>query len=263
MYIDEDVYVAHFGIKGMQWGVRKDQKAAVANFTKATSEVARRQQSKRYANTIQPKDFDQLDTHDVRIPVGSVVKRTSDTPNEIHDNLYISIHDSDSTWYKGLIPTQSTGGVPTKTYSDYYETTYRTLKELKSPSEKTRVLAYAKIMDTPVVITNSGAMTGRDYLRERGLGRTVDAYTSKELALTYYGQLVATQGIRNDPLNTAYFKGLRDAGYNAVIDDNDKGIMAKTPMLLLSSSKTVIAESTIKLSDADIRNAQKAMVPPN
>ncbi len=124
-------------------------------------------------------------------------------------------------------------------------------------------MAYAKIMDTPVVITESGAMTGRDYLRARGLGRTVDAYTSKELALTYYGQLVATQGIRNDPLNTAYFKKLRDSGYNALVDDNDRGIMAKTPVMLLSGNKTVIAETTIKLSDSDIRNAQKAMVPPN
>ncbi len=136
MYIDEDDYLEHFGVKGQRWGVRKDQKAALANFTRATSEVTQRQQAKRYFDKNTPKTIDQLDTNEIRIPAGSIVKRTSNKPNELHDNLYVSIHESDSVWYKGLIPTQNTGGLPTKTYSDYYETTYRTIQELKSPSEK-------------------------------------------------------------------------------------------------------------------------------
>lgn len=266
MIITEDAYLEHVGVKGMRWGVRKDFKRANENFGKISNEVNVRQEQRRLNATITEEKYKKLDNVDVVIKKGSIVKRITNSPtgDASRDDLYVSTNKSDAEFYKALIPTTNTGGIPSKSHKGYYETTLSVVNDLKSPSEKKRVQAYIRLMDAKSIeLSNGEKVNGREYLRRQGLGKTVDAFSSKQLALTYYGQLVVNQGIRNDPINTALFKDLSKRGYNAVVDDNDRGVLSKQPILTLDARKSLKTIEIKSLSTKDIRKAQMEIKLPD
>lgn len=266
--LEEDVdFLAHFGVKGMRWGVRNAAyKEAASGINAASPEVQRRQAAKRANVSLTEDDFKQLSSKDVVIKKGSLVNRTTRTPNHdvATDRLYLSTNSKDAAAYRAVVPTWSspTGKVERK-YKEVYDVTFRATNDLKSPSEKARVKAYIELMDQPKIQLSSGQqITGRQYLERQGLGTTISQLSSREVALQYYGQLTVAQGIRNDPINTAYFKSLSDKGYNALVDDNDRGVIAQTPLLALRSHKDLELVEVRPLTTTQIHEAQKSLRLP-
>jgi hypothetical protein len=267
MIISEADYLVHYGVKGMRWGVRKKMyKDATKNYAQVSEEVHRRQTERRGQAALNEAKYKKLDNKDVIIKRGSTLKRvTKDAQDDSkHNTLYVSINEKDAEFYRATLPTERTGGIPAKNHKGYYESTLLAVEDLKSPSEKKRVDAYVRLMDKPAIELNDGqVVTGRDYLRQQGLGHTVDSFASRQLALTYYGQLVANQGVRNDPINTAVFKDLSKRGYNAIIDDNDRGVLTRQPLLALNAMKSLQTIEVKGLTTEEIHKAQARIKLPD
>lgn len=260
-----DDFLMHYGVKGMKWGTRKGLKAANDNFGRVSIEVGQRQMQARYNSTLSEASYRKLDDNDIVIAKGNVVKRTSQGPgvDSSYRDLFVSTNEADAAMYRGTMPTTVTGGIPAKQHIGYYETAYAATSDLKSPSEKKRVDAYIRLMDVPEIrLGNGETVNGREYMRRQGLGDTVNTLTSKELALTYYGQLAVTQGIHNDPINTAYFNSFRNQGYNALVDDNDRGIFSEQPLLVFDAQKHLQTVAVKQLTTAEIQEAQATLSTP-
>jgi hypothetical protein len=254
--------LVHYGVKGMRWGVRKE---AEKNFSRASTVVGARQDQRRLNASLTEAEFKRLNSKDVVIKKGSVIKRTSASPtrDETYQDLFVSTNERDARNYRALVPTEKTGGFVGRKHEGYYETTFKAVNDLRSPSEKERVSAYIRLMDVPAVkMTNGESVTGKEYLRRQGLGQAVDHLTSRQLALAYYGQLVVNQGFKDEPLNSAYFKMMRDRGYNALIDDNDRKILADEPLLVFDAKKNLEKAHVKQLTTKEVHQAQAELRLP-
>lgn len=263
--LDEDL-LKHYGVKGMRWGVRKDYKNAVRNLSSVSEELNRRQEVKRRNSTLTEENYRNLNTKDRVIETGSVLKRVTRNPSAMlgKDPVYVSTNERDAELYRAIIPTWAEKKVVSKKYQDHYELTIQATQRLKSPSEKARVDAYTALMATKSVDLGTGQkITGRQYLIEAGLGDAVKSMSNRQVALTYYGQLVAQQGMRNEALSTAYFKSLSKKGYNAIVDDNDRGVFSKEPLLIFKPDGSLRTIEVRRLSNEEILKAQGRIKLPD
>jgi hypothetical protein len=143
-----------------------------------------------------------------------------------------------------------------KRYADSYEATYKALETLRSPSEKARVDAFIELFDKPsVTLKNGKTITGREYMSRAGYPREVKTLNSQQLGLRYYKDFLENQ-YKETPLNTAYFKNVAEKGYNSIVDDNDRDIVSKAPLIVLNPNGTLKKMNVRTLSADDINNAQ-------
>lgn len=259
-----ETFLEHHGVKGMRWGVRKERKAIKENWATAAKEIGVRQQDRRMNSTLDSSSYSKLSDSDVVVSKGSTIKRTTKdaAADEGGKNLFVSTNKADALMYRGILP--GAEGPKKKFKDEWYEKTYTATEDLKSPSEKKRVDAYIELMGQKSIETGTGEkIDGREYLRRAGLGDTVDTLSNKELALTYYGQLVVTQGIRDEPINTAYFNSLKAKGYNSLVDDNDRLVISKTPMMVFDSAKSLETTHVKQLTTQDVHDAQGTLKVPD
>jgi uncharacterized protein YdbL (DUF1318 family) len=262
-----DDFLMHYGVKGMKWGERKRlHKEANTNFTSIIPEAQRRQMENRANSTITDERYSKLNDTDRIIQKGSVMKRVTSNPNMDSqvDRLFVSTNEADARNYRAIIPVSTTRGFVAKKHEGYYEATLQATTDLKSPSEKKRVDAYIQLMGSKEIALSSGEkVTGREYLTRSGLGDFVSKMDDKQVALTYYGQLVLNQSIHNDPMNTAYFNSLAKQGYNAMVDDNDRNVLSKEPLLTLDAKNTLRTLEMKPLSTQDVHAAQASLKLPD
>lgn len=267
MLVHEEVYLAYkidtfleqHGTKGQKWGIRNARK----NFAKNSARAMPKQDARRFNPSLSETQYEKLGTKDSVIKKGTILKRVSVDSKTPSTRVFVSTNKQDATNYRALAATWSTPtGLPETSYKDHYETTFKANKDLTSPSEKTRVDAYIKLMDQKVVKLNNGTtITGKEYLKKVGLGSTIDGLSNRDVALKYYGQLVSQQGLRNEAISSAYFKELSKQGYSAISDDNDRGIFSKTPMGVLNS-KDLSTVSVKRLTTKDLQKAIRRLKVP-
>lgn len=265
----------HFGVKGMKWGVTTNHETLAARVSRNSSQKNLRKEQlselkTRFRQSVDRKgmskdQYSRLSTKEVTVAVGKTVKRTTRNPDgTIENNLFISRTRSDSMIYRGVMPSSKFLGSYRRPSEGYHEVTMKVIVKLKSPSEKERVDAFVRLMDEKKIKTADGTtVTGRQWLTEQGYGRQAKKLESLELGMMYYQKFTKDNGVKNLPINSAYFKSLQKKGYNAIVDDNDRNITSKEPWLVIDAKGSLQNLRVKPLSADDILKAQKNLVFPD
>lgn len=270
-YLDESDLV-HYGVKGMKWGVRKEDR------TYSTESKAERKASKKalaelsgdvgikrlVARPFTKEDYDKLDKGKQFFEKGSTFRRVSSNSAEtLSGRKYVSHLPEDSALYRAMLPANDRiifnfGG--RKSYKRGYEIEYKTVQKLSAPSEKERVDTFIELMSQPTVQLpgSNKAITGREYLARAGYAAELKKLSDQEAGLRFYKDFNTTAWT-DEPINAAYFNSIKDKGYNAIIDDNDRGYVSKAPMILLDPEGTVSVKSVRKLTADEINQEQRRL----
>lgn len=266
--------LSHFGVKGMKWGRRKDDpsnpkssnelvKAAGANAKKILKPAQDIRVERMFSEV--PVKYSELSSKDVTISKGKELVRVTKRKNEkLSDITYASHTKEDIDRYRSVMSAPGGIRMAKAKYSTTYEATYEATKALKSPSEKARVDAFIELLDTKSIPVGKRGktITGREYLKRTGMAMASDVkkLETQELGLKYYNSATSLQ-FKKTPLNTAYFNSIRSKGYNLVIDDNDRRIISDEPIIILDTKGSIKQIRVRQLSNDDINNAIKSLVP--
>lgn len=262
-----DDFLVHYGIRGMKWGKRKSSDSSSQNKVSKEDKLAAKKAFKAYGDpiiekrvnqwfddSISEKRYSELSTKDVHFKMGKEFFRVSPRKDEkLRDLTYVSYLKEDRVRYRAVMPNQGLQGLKKN-----YEYSYQATKDLSSPSEKKRVDTFIELMDTPAIKVGNKTLTGREMLKREGYGKEVKSMTSQQLGLKFYTEHTALM-VRPNPTNNAYFDLLKSKGYNALMDDNDRGIVSKAPLIILDPNGSVKRMSVRQLSKQDIVDAKKSI----
>lgn len=183
-------------------------------------------------------DIRALSDDDVHVPMDTIFSRISADPEKtMRNNVYASFHPDDVNRYKGILPT----------YFDWvpkdgaYQVDMRANKNISAPSHKKRVQAFIDLLKED-----------GDFRHNYALNDASDFTRAGE---KYYNQFAREYAASDTTLGTKYFKKLQDMGYNAWVDDNDRGKLSNMPMVVFNARDTLERVSATKLSPTDIDNA--------
>lgn len=273
--------LVHYGVKGMHWGVRKNRKTAPTTFSKEQRKQARKSFdefslasiTKKYptgedlfTRKMTQEEYNKLSTKTLTLKKGSTVRRVSQRADEKYGEMtYTSFTERDKGIYRTVMPLTNTKNpfksAGAKTYKQHYEITFKALETLKSPSEKERVDAFTALMDTKSITLRSGkTVTGRQYLK-RSYPKEVKTLNTQQLGLRAYKDFSERQYAQT-PLNSAYFNAVRERGYNSFVDDNDRGHLSETPLVVLNPNGTLKKMDVHPLTADEINQAQLELKPP-
>jgi hypothetical protein len=264
-----DEILQHHGVKGMKWGVHKNQfrERIDVNATKATEGKLKRLGSdinmaryftrghiRRKRVKFNEKWYNNLDTGKQFIEKGTTLNRVvrGVDSNVLAGRLYVSKRKDDAKMYRATIPYfQESGSSGKKSYHSVYELELKTKQRLAMPSAKERVDAFIETLQKP---------EGKQWLKDNGYKDQINELNAKEVGLKYYQKFNKYAGDQNLKMNDAYFNSLRQKGYQALLDDNDAGIWSKEPTILLSPKGTVTVTKVRQLSADDINKAQRKVL---
>lgn len=264
-----DNFLAHYGVKGMKWGVRKDhyrEYHEVATVDTANN-IAKRQmanvnmvrymakgRSKQERRKFDDAWYDSLSTGKEFVEKGHHLSRVvrGVDGNALSGYLYVSQIKSDHDMYTATIPAFTNGFKAGKRqYHSAYQVSLETKRRLAMPSAKERVDTFIEQLQTP---------GGKQWLKDNGYKKEIDELNAKEVGLKYYDRFNKYAGNKDIKFNNQYFNTVRAKGYDALIDDNDAGIWSKKPTILLNAKGAVKITDVRQLSANEINEAQRKVM---
>ena len=189
-------------------------------------------------------NVDDLDDSPVTLKAGHIFKRvsTEDETTIRAGGFYASHNDSDTSRYKAIFPNYWKGwGMNT---DSGYVVSLRSNQEIKAPSRKKAFNIYADMIEKDPDI--------RYYIDP---GNTMGKKSSREFAAETYTQAASVWVDNDNPVTSRYFSEVKRQGYNALVDENDAGALAKQPMRLLDGTMFTKSGSE-PLSAAEIQRQQ-------
>lgn len=241
----------HYGVKGMKWGVRRYQNKDGSLTPEGKAKVEDKEQRRKafakkvaigaaavgvtmvvlggvylYKKSNMPThvqtlsfgkeiDLSSLSTKETTIPKGAKLYRMSTKSVEDYaksgKRIYTSYLKSDARIYKETMPKQFSSWASRGIISGYdnkaYEHILRTKNDIKVPSKRTMAEIYMKV-------------TGNTKVDDGRYKRFME-------------------GLVDGPDADAFFKEVKKRGFNAVIDENDAGILSKMPLIILDPGDNV------------------------
>ncbi len=281
MYDDE--YLAHSGVLGMKWGVRKDglpqgtlgsgpNKTNSSKPKSALNPIYRSKANKNYRSVrsdqksyrretnlgkaITKEEYQKFKRKDTTFEKGHTLRRVTMNPEAAYntERMYVSTNKKDASRYRAVLTEGAL--LPWK------EVEYKTTTKLRSPSEKTRFDEFTKLLGSTIDMPDGSKLTGREFLTKNGLGKEVATATNYQMGLLYYNSFTRSQGAQT-PFNSAYFNQLSKKGYNSFIDDNDRNIISDQPLVLLNPDASIKKMSVKKISYNDVYDARSTYDAPN
>ncbi len=228
--------LAHHGIKGMKWGVRRFQKKDGSLTTAG---------KKRYA------DYDPV----VLAKKGETVNHVSDAPLKTFrkgKSIYVSKGKKDLDNYLLTIAMSSDNKD-----GSIYNTKISVLNDLISPSEKARVSEFVDLYG------DNKAVMAKDLAKAKKESSFIELRSEKTLTRKYQKadpekvyKVFAKTLNANESGKTAYFEHLKKKGYNAWVDDNDvkyNSVGSKSAMAVFDTFKDLKISEAQKYTDDHIQ----------
>ncbi len=267
-------FLAHYGVKGMKWGVRKDRSANPKSSRALVKEARKHGKAAlkpsmdaridRIFGAAAPLKYSELSTKRTTIARGEELYRLTKRKDEVlRDMTYVSTNEKDRLRYRAVLSSPRGLMVGKRSYTPTYEATFKATKKLVSPSEKERFDAFTALLDAkeiPVGLVFKHKITGRQYLSRMGYDREIKKLEATEAGEKFYHQFVGDQ-FMNTPINRVYFSSLREKGFNALIDDNDRGILSDEPLMILDTQGSIKRTSIRQLTNDEINRSIASLTP--
>lgn len=268
-----EAFLAHYGVKGMKWGVRKDRSANPKSSKELVKEARKHGQAAlkpsidarmdRIFGAAAPLKYSELSTKRTTIARGAELYRLTKRKDEVlRDMTYVSTNEKDRLRYRAAL---SPRGImlAKRSYTPTYEATYKATKKLVSPSEKERFDAFTALLDAkeiPIGLVFKHKITGREYLSRMGYGREIKKLEATEAGEKFYHRFTENQ-FMNTPINRVYFSSLREKGFNALVDDNDRGVLSDEPLMILDTQGAIKRTSVRQLTNDEINRSIASLTP--
>lgn len=244
-------FLEHYGIKGMRWGVRKDEKTSNASVKDSEKSAHRVRLEAKYISkgmsqsAAEKKASGRIKTEKVLLAIGAVAvtaavayvgsveyqKRFSGVDLELgtkltninalgdkqnfNRRLYTTIDERDTQKYRGMLATALRRNADNTTI---YEATLRSTERIKAPSQREAAKLYKEFRATK----GNSWMFDKSYMT-----------FNKNLADDQSGA------------GKEFYKFMSSKGYNAILDANDQfisGYSTRKPLIVFNA-----ASSTVKV----------------
>lgn len=228
MVIDESAYLAHYGVKGMRWGVRKD--ISLTPGTKVYN----------------------ISTNKPRNPEGHVY--TSHTKKDVlaYRGGYASSiknRGAEATFSNAFTVTSEVKAAGRKAQVEAFKKLW--------DSDKEGMAKALTVMERDIqVMAGISAKTftpERMTAREKDMMSKGDRWVKTRGAHEFNRSLTMYEANRN-----VYFKEMQQRGYNAVVDLNDaskSGLHTQKPLIVFNGSTALGGRQSVKLTPDDIERA--------
>ena len=210
---------------------------------------------KKHADPVKLSD---LSDDDLVIPMGTTFHRlAAETEKTVTGRLYAAYKPQDVTRYRALYGMQAKlrqGG------SYLVSRKLQAAEPVRSPSPRKRVQILADMMSRNPQYAAQIHQMVLPLAEGEAAGRFRSAYTSfklgktsaEELAGVYYSRFAALGFDQSSSPINAYFSEVINRGYNAVVDDNDAGTLASTPIILLGDAMKLTEVGSERLDWMDL-----------
>jgi hypothetical protein len=248
-------YLAHHGILGQKWGVRRFQNpdGSLTYAGKMRLKGAKRKQDlikTQLGIDIDQKTLSQKDPNsskELYLPKGSKVYHVTPKKFEKINNgqeLFISASDYDRNLYKSMLTMQ----MRKKGYGKdipISEVEFTLSQDLRSPSNKQQKDIFNEVYKHNKKIFDND----------------INNYYSKEKVNSedIYDKFIKTLD-KSSEAKKIFYEALKNNGYNAVLDQHDvdnSWMCASQPLIIMDASKMLSDLKSTEIDDAEIKKALK------
>lgn len=260
----ETNYLAHYGILGMRWGVRRYQ-----NPDGSLTDAGRKRYISSYANNEsipaakhKANIGRKVESKDFYLKKGTKVQRvTSLLEKDDNGSTYVSYKNRDNKAYVSIAKDWMASN---------YKIQMKTLSDIKIAGKKAQAKAFINMLsDTTIdelvnhtspIVRNSKGKQTIDSKKARKKFEKIykDAWKNQDSfdsALLEFNSGLTNRRVNSNNLDFRFYKELKKQGYNALVDLNDLNF-AEAPIIFINRNKSLKTTKISQISDKDVEKAQ-------